>query len=309
MSHRTEASLIRAAHALGISARGFDVRQAVRFGEMGRRYLLHRLDAWQPDAILFTRHAVAVAAERWQPLLAGRQSAFWYFDAPERTELLDLARSCNNAFATSMAVRDWFHRNGAHAHFLPQGADPWLDDRVSASPDRYRCDLSFIGSGQYPHRWPLLAHLATRCTMQIRGPGWQRAPASLPVTGDRVRGREFAQVVHGAAVSLGANALPEQDGDRYSASNRMWKVMACGGAYLGARVPGIEALAAQSEHCRWYNDQDDAAEQLSELLSDPGERSAMAERGRRHVLAHHSYSERLSLLLDGRGLAVPETSR
>jgi spore maturation protein CgeB len=113
------------------------------------------------------------------------------------------------------------------------------------------------------------------------------------VVGGAVRGRRFALAVAGASVSLGANALPAQDRDPSSSSNRLWKVLACGGAYLGQWVPGIEELARDGEHCRWYRDADGASDILRGLLADPAARREMARRGRQHVLAHHTYAHRL----------------
>ena len=79
--------------------------------------------------------------------------------------------------------------------------------------------------------------------LQIRGPGWRNAPSDLPVVGGPVYGKRLAQVIRGAAISLGASSHPGQDRDRFSASNRMWKVLGSGGFYLGRHVDGIESFA------------------------------------------------------------------
>ena len=88
----------------------------------------------------------------------------------------------------------------------------------------------------------MLRAVAAVGRLQIRGPGWERAPADLPVAGGPVHGRRLAEVIRGAAISLGANAHPEQDADRASASNRMWKILGCGGFYLGPLGAGHRAL-------------------------------------------------------------------
>jgi hypothetical protein len=189
--------------------------------------------------------------------------------------------------------------------FLPQAADPATDRPAARAPARFRCDASFVGSGQYPYRHDLLRQVAAICRLQIRGPGWGDGPRDLPVAGGTVRGRRFARVVRGAAVSLGALAVPEQAEQRACASNRMWKVMACGGFYLGQRVPGIDRLAADGVHCAWYDTADDALHRLREFLPDAESREAIARAGREHSLAEHTYARRLELLLDGREYPVP----
>jgi hypothetical protein len=126
------------------------------------------------------------------------------------------------------------------------------------------------------------------------------------VAGGEVRGRRFAQVVAGAAINLGASALPGQDQDRASASNRMWKVLGCGGFYLGPRVPDIEAFARDGAHCRWYGSVEEAVAITRQALAEPGRREAIAAAGRAHALAHHTYAERVRLLVEGRGYEVGE---
>jgi spore maturation protein CgeB len=65
-------------------------------------------------------------------------------------------------------------------------------------------------------------------------------------------------------------------------------------------VPGAEALAQDKVHCRWYRSPAEASEVLAELLADPVEREAMAARGRDYVRAHHSYDQRLGVILGER---------
>jgi spore maturation protein CgeB len=106
--------------------------------------------------------------------------------------------------------------------------------------------------------------------------------------------------VRGAAISLGANAHAEQDAARASASNRMWKLLGCGGFYLGPWVENIERFAADGRHCAWYRSPADAAERARHFLARPDERRRIAEAGRAHALRHHTYARRLELLLAGR---------
>ena len=68
------------------------------------------------------------------------------------------------------------------------------------------------------------------------------------MSGGPVHGRRLAEVIAAAAISLGANAHPEQDVARASASNRMWKVL-LGLLYLAVGVymlmnpgPGLVAV-------------------------------------------------------------------
>lgn len=299
--HRSEDAIVRAARRLGLTARPFDVlRLNRRFGALGRAWLERSIARFDPDFVLCTRHAWQLGPERLTRLLAGRASAFWYFDAHEVAGVTELGRLCDVMYTTYANQREHYLARGVKAvRFLPQALDADLEKPATTLHDADRCDVSFVGSGQYPYRWPLLARVAERYDLQIRGPGWQDAPVTLPVVGGPVYTSRLAEVIGAAKVSLGANSVAAQDNEHASASDRMWKVLACGGAYLGPWVPGIEALARDREHCRWYRSADECLEIIAELLADDVGRRAMAERGRQHAIAHHSYDARLPVLLRG----------
>jgi spore maturation protein CgeB len=123
--------------------------------------------------------------------------------------------------------------------------------------------------------------------------------------GGPVHGNRLAQVIRGAAISLGASSHPLQDSERFSASNRMWKILGLGGFYLGRHVEGIESFATDTQHCAWYRNAGHAAELVRHYLARPEERERIARQGRSHALAHHTYAHRLALLLDGKGYPLP----
>jgi hypothetical protein len=305
-AHRTEASLVRAAISLGHTATVLDaLGWRRRLGPLGPGFLRWRTDRFAPDYILCTRHAIAAGEATLRRILRRADSAFWYFDAaaPLPEPVVALGRLTARVFATYGYQAEAFLAAGVPAaHFLPQGMDPVLDQPAESCPDAYRCEVSFVGSGQYPRRRAVLGTVARSCRMQIRGPGWEHAPADLPVAGGRVRGPEFARVVRGAAVSLGVDALPVQrEETRGGTSNRLWRVLGAGGVFLGEHVPGVEAFARDGQHAVWYRTPEEAVDHIHRLLADPAERSRIAALGRAHALARHTYRDRLALLLAGQG--------
>ncbi|MGN6393849.1 MAG: CgeB family protein [Gemmatimonadales bacterium] len=301
-ARKTETSIARAARALGHPCRLINVVGWTRYaGPLARRIVRRLTDGFQPDFLLVTRHAVLAGEPTLRALVRGREAAFWYFDAQPRPQVVALARLVGRLYLTYLARLDWYRAAGVdEVRFLPQGVDPARDRPARSAPPELRCDASFVGSGQYRHRYAVLRAVSAVCDLQLRGPGWEEAPADLPVAGGPVHGRRLRQVVRGAAVSLGANAHPAQDLDRASVSNRMWKILGCGGFFLGAHVPDIEAFAEQGRHCAWYRSPAEAAELTGHYLAAPDERRRIAETGRAHALAHHTYAHRLALLLAGR---------
>jgi spore maturation protein CgeB len=305
-AHRTEASLARAATGLGHEFRVVDaLGWRRRVGRAAPRLVRWQVDRFAPDFVLCTRHAAAIGADALTPLLAGRRSAFWYFDAltPLPPAAALLARSTSRSFVTYGFQLDALRAAGAaEVHFLPQGFDPAVDHPVESAPPEFHCDVSFVGSGQYPRRVELLRLLARSCRLQIRGPNWEGGDRRLPVAGGPVRGAAFARVVHGAALSLGIDALPAQRNERLGGtSNRLWRVLGAGGCYLGERVEGVDALARHGEHALWYRSFAEAVELTRELLADPAARARIALAGHAHALERHTYQHRLARLLAGQG--------
>ena len=270
--------------------------------------LSRMVDSFEPDTIILGRHATLLGEERLRQLLRGRYSAFWYFDlrVPPIPDVVKLGRMVDAMFVTYLPTVETYGALGiANVMHLPQGMDPELDHPPRTVPDRYKCEVAFIG-GNSPHRNTVLRSMAEVYDLQIRGPGWRKAPPDLPIAGGPIYGKAYAQAVAGAAVSLGAHSLPEMAAQTASASNRMWKVMGCRGFYLGEWVQGIEALGAEGVHCAWYRTLDEGIEQVRYYLDHPDERRRIADTGRRHALEHHTYAHRVRLLLEGRGYSLPQ---
>jgi hypothetical protein len=299
-ARKTEDAIARAGRSLGHAVRLVNVVSWVRWaGPLSGPAVERSVAGFEPDLILVTRHAWKLGETRLRRLLQGRRSVFWFFDPDPHPGTLELARLVDEFYLTYAGQRERYRKEGVGVvRFLPQGVDPDRDRPAPARPEM-ACDVSFIGSGPYPHRWEVLRAIAKVAKLQIRGPGWEGAPADLPVAGGPVHGEEFAAAIASAKIALGADALPSQSSDVASASNRMWKILGCGGHYLGPWVPGIEHFAADGVHCSWYRSPADAVARVQALLADPEGRRRVAEAGRAHALAAHTYARRLALLLAG----------
>jgi hypothetical protein len=304
-AHKTEASLARACRDLGHQCRLVDVSGLTRlFGPLARPLLRRTIERAEPEALLLTVPASSLGAPLVAALARRYPTFFWYFDltTPPTGKALMLGRAASAMFVTCPGQVETYCAAGVpNVLYLPQAVDTFVDTPAADQPAEYRCDASFVGSGHYPHRHAVLRAVMRVCRLQIRGPGWEGAPADLPVAGGPVWGPVFAQVVRSAAISLGAHALPEQEQQRACASNRMWKVLGCGGFFLGQHVEGIDAFARDGEHCAWFRDAADAADQTRHYLDHPEDAARIAAAGRAHALAHHTYAHRIPLLLAGRG--------
>ena len=305
-SRKTETAIVRAAQSLEHSCRMVNAVALSRWGSLlGGRAAKFRVDSFEPDFLILTRHAMELGDATLRRIVRGRGAVFWYFDPKPKEKVLQLGRLIGRMCVTYRAQVEQYRAAGvSEVRFLPQGVDPFQDVPADSFPPHFECDTSFVGSGQYSYRFGVLRAVAGVSRLQIRGPGWGRAPSDLPIAGGPVHGRRLAQVVRGAAISLGASAHPEQDSDQASASNRMWKILGCEGFYLGPHIPGIEAFARDRVHCAWYRDTPHAAELTRHFLQRPEERTRIAREGRAHALAHHTYAHRLVLLLEGKDYPI-----
>lgn len=306
-ARKTEASIVRAARSLGHPCRLVNVVDWIRYtGSWSGRAAAYLTDEFEAEFLILTRHASQLGESRLKGLLRRRQAVFWYFDPQPKPDVIALGRLVGRMCITYLAQRDAYRAEGVdQVEFMPQAVDPARDAPSRFAPPWYRCDASFVGSGQYSYRHTVLRAVASVSRLQIRGPGWDAAPPDLPVVGGPVYGRRLARVIRGAAISLGASAHPEQDADRASASNRMWKILGCGGFYLGRYIPGIESFAVDGVHCAWYRNTTEATELTRHYLSHQMQRAQIARAGRAHALAHHTYAHRLELLLAGKGYPLP----
>jgi len=305
-ARKTEDAIARAGRSLGHAVRLVDVVGWHRWaGPLAGPSVERLVAGFEPELILVTRHAWKLGEARLRRLFQGRRSAFWFFDPEPHPGTLELARLVDAFYVTYRGQRERYRREGIGVvRFLPQGVDP---DRDRPAPPReaFRCDVSFVGSGPYPYRWEILRAIAEVARLQIRGPGWEKAPGDLPVAGGPVYGEEYAAVIASAVIALGADAVPSQSQDEASASNRMWKILGCGGYYLGPYVPGIEHFAEDGVHCGWYRSTDEAVARVRTALADPEGTTKIASAGRSHALAHHTYAHRLALLLAGEEYRLP----
>ncbi len=256
--------------------------------------------------MLLTRHAILAGEADLRAMLRDRQAAFWYFDPKPRPQVLALARLVDRMYVTYLAQLDYYRAAGVgEVGFLPQGVDPERDRPARSAPAAFVCDASFVGAGQYPHRYGVLRALAAACRLQLSGPGWD-SRARGPARRGRTRARPAPAPGHPRRLHL----RRRERASRSRTPTAPPRPTACGrssvaaGSISGSYVPDIEAFAIDGRHCAWYRSADEAAARARHYLEHPEERRRIAEAGRTHALTHHTYARRLELLLSGRSYEV-----
>ena len=309
---KTEASITRACRSLGCETLHLNVPGSSQWlGPLAPPLLWGRVAVFRPDLVILTVRAIRLG-EHYLTRIAERfPTAFWYFDYLLTHDAVKVARLARTTFVSSTQHVGHLDAAGVgKVLFMPQGVDPEVDRPPDEIPESFVCDVSFIGSGQYQARHDPLRSIAASARLQVRGPGWTPPPAGIPVVGGETRGVPFTQASAGAAICLGLHAYPEQALGGYSSSNRMWKVLGAGGFFLGEHSAGIEEFARDGVHCAWFHSAEEMLARINHYLGRSADRKGIAEAGRAHALAKHTYAHRMELMLKERGYETTgETSR
>lgn len=184
---------------------------------------------------------------------------------------------------------------GVNHHWLPPGVSA-----AECQPGLYRpemaSDVAFVGSWQsgYHTEWkhrPQLVHwlehnMGSRCRF------WP--PAGKPA----VRGASLRDLYASVKVLVGDSCLAG-GATRYW-SDRIPETLGRGGFLLHPYVEGIEEHFTDGEHLRLWELGNFAhlADLIAYYLEHDEERHRIAEAGRAHVLAEHTYTVRMRQVLD-----------
>jgi hypothetical protein len=298
-------ALIRAGHA---STLVDDRRISKLFGRrVGGLWLSAAAAVRRPERIIVGKglglpiHALERAARR-------AAAVMWYRDllVPPDPRILERARRVDTVFLTAGGQAAEFEAAGARrALFLPDGVDPVIDRPGLPSPD-FECDVAFVGSGGDEYRTEFLARVGRRFHLRTWGRGWKQHAREVNWSGGPAYGDDFGRICASARVVIGVERwFGRRAPVRDYTSNRMWRVMAAGGLYLGFAAPRLRDLARDGEHCAFYDDEEHALTQLERYLGDDAARARIREAGRRFVLAHHTIDHRIENLLTGRPFRNP----
>lgn len=284
---------------------------------VGRRltnaWLRKRAQTFRPEYLILQK-ALDVDLDFLAEWCARIPSVMWFRDLviPPTKEILERARLVNTVFLTAGGqAPEWEALGVRRALFLPDAADPDYDRPVP--PDRrFACDVAFMGLGYnlsrgatqhvYGDRARVLLRIAERHHVRVWGRRWEPWRKELNWAGREARGKDFGRVCSSAKVVLGIQPRNVVWGYQ---SNRMVRVLARGGFFMGHAGPGLRELFRNGEHCAWYDDEEHLLEQLAYYLARPEERERIARAGREFVLRYHTYAQRVDNLLTGQPWSNP----
>ena len=304
-----EASIYRALKRVGHTATIVDERRALKV--VGLRaasaWIYGRARLFNPDRIIVSK-PLGMRPEELHALAARVPTVMWYRDLriPPEQQIVARAREVHTLFLTAGGqARDYEAAGVRRALFLPDGIDPELDFPTAPSA-KYACDVAFLGSGGDDYRATLLERIKERFDLRTWGVGWERYGDRVAWTGRPAHYHEFNQVCASAKVVIGIDRnFHASDRVWGYTSNRLWRVLAAGGFYVGPASPGLRQLVGDGEHCALFDDETHALELIERYLRDDAERERVRAQGHAYVLEHHSLDNRLHNLLTGEPFKNP----
>jgi spore maturation protein CgeB len=193
-------------------------------------------------------------------------------------------------------------------HWLPFACDPDFHRPVALTKgerERYSCDICFVGSGWvelYPYRRKYLEALAD-FDLGIWGPGWETLPTPSQlrkfIKGGGTRPEEWIKIFSASKMVFHSH-FRDPDGKIpcYQAAPRVYETLACGAFLIVDRQPDVLKIFNPGEDLVVFEDAEELRELVSYYLRHPKEAVEIAERGRKKVLAHHTYRHRIKEIID-----------
>jgi hypothetical protein len=260
---------------------------------LSNRLLLARARAFRPDVVLV--YTFDCDPDMLETLRReGARTATFFDDCPHELNerILAMGRASDIYFINNRGQIPLYASKGVHASFATGGTDP-IDHIVVPPVPEFESDVAFVGSAdERGGRVALMKLLASRFDTKVYGWGWSRF--GLEPIREEVFPEQYRQICASAKVVIGCDL--RDDVELYF-SNRTWLTLGCGGFLVTRYVPKLEELLRDGEHLAWYRTIEEAPAVVARWLKDEDGRRRVAEQGRAHAHAHHSYAKMLERML------------
>jgi len=194
----------------------------------------------------------------------------------------------------------WRELGARRVEVLPMSAiDPDTHRPYDATPEEraaWSCDVGFVGtlvpSRLYSER---IAALEALRGLDLGIWSVHEVPASLrPHHRGALLGEDMIRAISCARIVVN----PHGDFMRWGGNLRLFEACGAGALQITDERPGVREWFAPGEHLLTYRDPGHLRELVISFLGRESERLRIAGAGRRHVLAHHTYSHRMKRLTE-----------
>lgn len=188
--------------------------------------------------------------------------------------------------------------------YLPLAAQPDFHAPLTlsqADKKKYGSDISFMGAG-YPNRRVAFHQLVGR-DFKIWGTEWDGDHVLSPLVqfnGRRVSSEECVKIFNATTINLNLHSSIQSNelvthGDFINP--RTFELCGCGAFQLVDRRT-LMTEAFEEDELATFDSMKEFMEKIDYFLANPEECRAYAERGRKRVLAQHTYAARMKSLIE-----------
>lgn len=191
----------------------------------------------------------------------------------------------------------WLELGAKHMAALPLSAvTPDFHRPYDLSDDQREwlaCDVAFVGTLLPDHLYSgRVAALEALRDYNLGVWSVHEVPASLRSHyRGRALGADMMRVMSAAKITVNTHG----NFMRYGGNMRTFEAAGVGVCQIADDLPGTRAWFTPGENILTYTDPDDLCTQVGRLLADDTERGRIADNGRAHVLAHHTYAHRAAV--------------
>lgn len=188
---------------------------------------------------------------------------------------LSMAKKADFVFAAQPKAVEDFERDGIkNPILLPHAVEPSAYPKNIIATKRH--DVCFVGNVNSENRTDALDRLFREFPNFFWGQ------------------RRFEE----AAQKYGESKIAFNISMKGDINMRCFEIMGTKTFLLTDRIPHIESLMTDKEHCVLYDSLDDMVAKARQYLSDDEARERIAENGYRHVMSNHTISHRVMKILD-----------
>lgn len=155
-------------------------------------------------------------------------------------------------------------------------------------------DILFVGITRGVYREIIKDILKTNNSVSIYGMGWEAYIDEKYIKGQFIPNEDLHKYYSSCKILLNDHWADMRHED--FPSNRLFDALACGTFVISDRIPSAETLFEGS--IITYDSVDDLNEKINYYLSHEKERIKIAEKGRKIVLEHHTFDDRVNEILE-----------
>lgn len=257
------------------------------------------------DFVLFTRTWNHPAiAPLWQLLhSAGKLTVSFHLDLyvgiAREHEIFDTPFWHSDLiFSADGGNQEFFERHGIkHIWSPPAVYGPECNYEVTPDPQRFPHEVAFVGSPgpplSYHPEWPYRTELLRK----LKG-RYGEAFGHRGVAGDSIRGHDLNVLYNTVPVIVGDSFSPGFTHKNYW-SDRVPETIGRGGFLIHPDITGLGKQYVDGKHLMLYKygDWDHLFHIIDAMLSAPENRNEVRRTGQAHVLANHTYVNRVEAMI------------